>query len=55
MISGIHFSIAININPPSPSNVSAISRAVLCREHVKTRMIGVCERWEKLLKRSTWR
>ncbi len=46
----IHFSIAIDINPPSSSNVSGISWSILCREHIKTRKIRIGSWWKKLLK-----
>jgi len=46
----IYFSIAIDINPPSSSGVSGISRTILCREHIKTSKIRIgCWR-QKLLK-----
>jgi len=45
-----YFSIAIDINPPSSSNVSGISWSILCREHIKTRKIRIGSWWKKLLK-----
>ncbi|MFC1531887.1 hypothetical protein ACFL7M_00760 [Thermodesulfobacteriota bacterium] len=47
---GGYFSIAIDINPPSSSNVSGISWSILCREHIKTRKIRIGSWWKKLLK-----
>ena len=48
----IHFSIAVDINPPSSSNASGISWSILCREHIKTRKIRIGSCWKKLLKRT---